>query len=100
MTTMIHDHEQHRVSNESRDAPQRNTDDARGSSEANVYLDNDRDLSRVGFWFLSMGGLGVVIGFAFLLAGGILPGAFVAAIALLCAFVGALALGLVAHHQG
>lgn len=65
-----------------------------------LYLDNDHDLSRVGAWSLGLGGLGVLVGIAFLLAGGILPGALVVAVALICAMVGALSLALVAHHQG
>ncbi|MFT3928515.1 MAG: hypothetical protein QM778_38655 [Myxococcales bacterium] len=69
-------------------------------TESNVRLDNDHDLSRIGVWMVSLGGLGVLCGGAFLVAGGILPGGLVIAVSLLCAFVGMLALGLVAHHQG
>ena len=65
-----------------------------------VHLDNDRDLSRVGTWALSLGGLGFVCAIVFLMIGGILPGALVIAVSLLCALIGILALSLVAHHQG
>jgi hypothetical protein len=65
-----------------------------------MRLDSDRDLSRIGFWSLGLGGIGVAVAITFLLAGGILPGALVIGLALLCALFGALILGLVAHHQG
>jgi hypothetical protein len=66
----------------------------------NIRLDNDRDLSRMGFWALSLGGLGVAVSITFLMIGGILPGALVGVVSLLIALGGALALMLVAHHQG
>ena len=65
-----------------------------------LRLDSDRDLSRIGFWSLGLGGMGVLIAITFMLAGGILPGTLVMGVALICAFVGALVLALVAHHQG
>jgi hypothetical protein len=65
-----------------------------------LRLGSDRDLSRMGMWSLALGGVGFLVGITFLLAGGILPGALVVAVAMLVAGVGALSLLLVAHHQG
>lgn len=65
-----------------------------------LHLDSDHDLSRIGFWSLSLGGLGVFIGITFFMAGGILPGTLVAALALPCTLFGAFALAVVAHHAG
>jgi hypothetical protein len=88
---------QHEPSEQPRSA---NGRDAELQPAANLRLDNDHDLSRVGFWSLALGGLGFAVGVTFLLAGGILPGALVAAVGLICALTGALTLALVAHHQG
>jgi hypothetical protein len=65
-----------------------------------LRLDSDRDLSRVGFGALGLSGVMVVCGILFLLAGGILPGALVVGVGLVCALIGAVFLALVAHHQG
>ncbi len=73
---------------------------AKPGSAPPVYLDNDRDLSRVGKWAVGLGGLGFFCAIVFLMIGGVLPGALVIAVSLLCLMIGILALSLVAHHQG
>ncbi len=73
---------------------------AKPRSASPVRLDNDRDLSRIGAWALGLGGLGFLCAIVFLMIGGILPGALVIAVSLLCALIGILAWSLVAHHQG
>lgn len=65
-----------------------------------LRLDSDHDLSRIGFWSLSLGGLGIFVGITFFMAGGILPGTLVAVLALPCTLFGAFALAVVAHHAG
>jgi hypothetical protein len=66
---------------------------------AELHLDDDRDLARLGGWLLGLGSLGVLTGVVIVAAGAI-PGLLAAGAGLACAVLGGVALAVVAHHSG
>ena len=69
-------------------------------SPRTVHLDSDRDLTRIGRWLVGLGAFSAFLGALAVIGFAIVPALLIVGAGLGCAFIGVLALGLVAHHQG